>query len=50
LPANLNSTGAGSHEIVNRYDPVNLFEMVPKKLKVQMEPELAGLEIGSWTM
>jgi transposase, IS5 family len=29
--------------IVDRYDPVNLFEMVPK-LKLQMEPELAGLD------
>jgi IS5 family transposase len=29
--------------IVNRYDPVNLFELVPK-LKLEMEPELAGLD------
>src|SRR3712207_2562285 len=30
--------------IVDRYDPVNLFELVPK-LKVKMEPELAGLDV-----
>jgi hypothetical protein len=30
--------------IVDRYDPVNLFELVPK-LKVEMEPELAGLDV-----
>jgi IS5 family transposase len=29
--------------IVERYDPVNLFEMVPK-LKLEMEPELAQLD------
>jgi IS5 family transposase len=29
--------------IVDRYDPINLFEMVPK-LKLEMEPELAGLD------
>src|SRR5215218_10058980 len=29
--------------IVNRYDPVNLFEMVPK-LKLEFEPELAQLD------
>jgi transposase, IS5 family len=29
--------------IVDRYDPVNLFEMVPK-LKLQFEPELAHLD------
>jgi hypothetical protein len=28
--------------IVDRYDPINLFEMVPK-LKLQFEPELARL-------
>jgi transposase, IS5 family len=30
--------------IVDRYDPVNLFELVPK-LKLQMEPELARLDV-----
>jgi len=30
--------------IVDRYDPVNLFELVPK-LNLQMEPELAGLDV-----
>jgi IS5 family transposase len=29
--------------IVDRYSPINLFEMVPK-LDLQMEPELAGLD------
>ncbi len=29
--------------IVDRYDPVNLFEMVPK-LELEMEPELAQLD------
>ena len=29
--------------IVDRYDPINLFEMVPK-LSLQMEPELAQLD------
>ena len=29
--------------IIDRYDPVNLFEMIPK-LKLEMEPELAGLD------
>ena len=29
--------------IVDRYDPMNLFEMIPK-LKLEMEPELAGLD------
>ena len=29
--------------IVARYDPVNLFEMVPK-LELEMEPELAQLD------
>jgi transposase, IS5 family len=29
--------------IVDRYDPINLFELVPK-LKLQMEPELAQLD------
>jgi transposase, IS5 family len=29
--------------IVDRYDPINLFELVPK-LKLAMEPELAGLD------
>ena len=27
-----------------RYDPVNLFELVPTKLRLEMEPELAALE------
>jgi hypothetical protein len=39
---NLNSTGAALM-IVDRYDPINLFEMVPK-LKLEMEPELAQLD------
>jgi transposase, IS5 family len=30
--------------IVDRYDPVNLFELVPK-LKLEMEPELAHLDV-----
>ena len=30
--------------IVDRYDPINLFEVVPK-LKLQMEPELARLDV-----
>jgi transposase, IS5 family len=30
--------------IVDRYDPVNLFEMVPK-LKLEFEPELAELDV-----
>jgi hypothetical protein len=30
--------------IVDRYDPVNLFEMVPTKLRLEMEPELATLD------
>src|SRR5687768_4557965 len=29
--------------IVDRYDPVNLFELVPK-LELEMEPELANLD------
>ncbi len=29
--------------IVDRYDPINLFEMVPK-LKLEFEPELAHLD------
>ena len=29
--------------IVDRYDPINLFELVPK-LNLQMEPELAQLD------
>jgi hypothetical protein len=32
------------HMIVDRYDPVNLFEMVPTKLRLEMEPELATLD------
>lgn len=30
--------------IVDRYDPINLFELVPK-LKLQLEPELAKLDV-----
>ena len=30
--------------IVDRYDPVNLFELVPK-LKLEMEPQLARLDV-----
>jgi hypothetical protein len=29
--------------IVDRYDPVNLFELIPK-LRLEMEPELAALD------
>ena len=29
--------------IVDRYDPINLFELVPK-LRLEMEPELAELD------
>ena len=29
--------------IVDRYDPVNLFELMPK-LRLEMEPELAALD------
>jgi transposase, IS5 family len=29
--------------IVDRYDPINLFELVPK-LEVEMDPELAQLD------
>ena len=29
--------------IVDRYDPINLFELVPK-LKLEMEPQLAQLD------
>ena len=32
------------HMIVDRYDPVNLFELVPTKLRLEMEPELAALD------
>ena len=30
--------------IVDQYDPVNLFELVPTKLRLEMEPELATLD------
>jgi transposase, IS5 family len=30
--------------IVDRYDPVNLFELVPTKLRLEMEPELSQLD------
>lgn len=36
-------TGPENTMIVERYEPVNLFEMVPK-LKLEMEPELAQLD------
>ena len=36
-------TGASHHEIVDRYDPINLFKMIPK-LKLEFEPELAELD------
>jgi IS5 family transposase len=42
VPANLNSTGA-TLMIVDRHDPINLCEMVPK-LKLQFEPELVELD------
>ena len=32
------------HMIVERYHPVNLFEVVPTKLRLEMEPELAALD------
>jgi transposase, IS5 family len=32
------------HMIIDRYDPVNLFELVPTKLRLEMEPELAALD------
>ena len=31
--------------IVDRYDPVNLFEELVPKLNLEMEPELAGLDV-----
>ena len=38
------STGAEpTTMIVDRYDPINLFELVPK-LKLQFEPQLANLD------
>ena len=43
MPANLNSTGDSTIMIVDRYDPINLFELVPK-LKLDFEPELAQLD------
>jgi transposase, IS5 family len=30
--------------IVDRYEPVNLFELVPSKLRLEMEPQLAALD------
>jgi transposase, IS5 family len=30
--------------IVDRYEPVNLFELVPTKLRLEMEPQLAALD------
>ncbi len=36
-------TGPGIIMIVDSYDPINLFEMVPK-LKLEFEPELAQLD------
>jgi IS5 family transposase len=36
-------TGPENTMIVERYEPVNLFEMVPK-LNLEMEPELAQLD------
>ena len=41
MPKNLHRSGATM--IVDRYDPVNLFELVPK-LELQFEPELARLD------
>jgi len=37
------SAGRLTDMIIDRYDPVNLFEMVPK-LRLEMEPELAELD------
>ena len=36
-------TGPEATMIVDRYDPINLFELVPK-LKLEFEPELAQLD------
>src|SRR5215218_5387824 len=36
-------TGPEATMIVDRYDPINLFELVPK-LKLEMDPELAHLD------
>jgi hypothetical protein len=33
------------HEIVDRYDPINLFEELVPKLKLEFEPELAQLDV-----
>jgi IS5 family transposase len=41
MPKNLHRSGATM--IVDRYDPVNLFELVPK-LELEFEPELARLD------
>ncbi len=38
-----NPTGPEIIMIVDRYDPINLFEIIPK-LKLEMEPELAQLD------
>jgi hypothetical protein len=38
-----NPTGPEIIMIVDRYDPMNLFELVPK-LKLEFEPELAQLD------
>jgi transposase, IS5 family len=32
------------HMIVDRYDPVNLFELLPKELELEMDPVLAKLD------
>jgi transposase, IS5 family len=37
-------TGPETPMIVDRYDPINIFEMVPKLLKLEFEPELALLD------
>ena len=38
-----NPTGPETTMIVDRYDPINLFELVPK-LELEMDPELAQLD------
>jgi len=42
MPRNPHRTGATTM-IVDKYDPVNLFELVPK-LNLEFEPELAHLD------
>ena len=39
-----NPTGPETTMIVDRYDPMNLFEELVPELNLQIEPELAGLD------